>query len=168
MTPLKPAPTCIPQRTILLMGALVITMVLMPTSWTRAQPVEGHLENTEGFKAGFGMSFQGLDACGDRRLGELFRRALMDRFRRCPFSPVAKAAFEDWAEATGTRANAQLNELEHGGLPGQMQNLAVTCREHRASADYQKLRSVLERYGRGEVSAEAVAPDRCDASPGAP
>ena len=45
-------------------------------------------------RVGYGLSFMDYDECGDGEAGRLLRRAVVERFEQCPFTPEAKAKFQ--------------------------------------------------------------------------
>jgi hypothetical protein len=125
-------------------------------------------ERVDAFQEAFGMSFY-FDGCGDRQLGELYRRALLDKLARCPFSDEAKRSFRSWASSVDAKETelVQRNIKEHGKLPDRLDGMKETCQEHRESPNYLKIRELLHRYARGEISADAIV-FSCDTQAGAP
>lgn len=116
------------------------------------------------------MTFYGYDACGDRRLGELYRAAILDKFDHCPFTDEAKRGFHSWASKTTQQSTDMLQSYvaEHGTLPDRPNGMRESCQEHRNTAAYEKAQRLLERYARGEMSADAFLTDPCDSKMGAP
>ncbi len=55
---------------------------------------QGFLENSSTFAVAYALSFQSYDACGDPHHGEIARKAIVQKFMGCPFSPQAKAQFQ--------------------------------------------------------------------------
>jgi hypothetical protein len=136
---------------------------------TSAQTAGRPLERADAFQVAYGLSFR-LDGCGDSVLGSLFRKAILEKFDRCPFSDEARRRFHSWADSESIRMNGLLTDYvtQHGNLPDRLDGMNQSCRESRVSADYLGLRDRLDRYARGEISADAIIPDRCDVAAGAP
>jgi hypothetical protein len=115
------------------------------------------------------MSYYGFDWCGDRPLGELYRRALLEKFAQCPFADEAKRRFTSWATDVSTRDQEAEKQFvaEHGKLPDRLDGMKETCQDHRNSAGYLKVRELLDRYARGQISAADVI-FSCNTTAGAP
>jgi hypothetical protein len=146
-----------------------IAALVTATTGSAQQLTPATTRGTDTFQVAFGMSYYSFDECDDRPLGELYRRALLDRFGHCPFPDEAKRRFASWATAESKREDALLDHFvaDHGKLPDRLDGMKETCREHRNSMGYRKVREVLNRYARGEANADDVI-FSCDTPTGAP
>ena len=132
-----------------------------------AAPAEpATLESTGAFERGFAVSLYQFDACGDALAGRMFRRALAERFARCPFSDEARARYGRRTRAQFAMTRERMLKLveENGGLPRELPGMATTCRAQQASGEYREFRALLERFAAGEAKADAVIPAPCDAA----
>jgi hypothetical protein len=75
---------------------LASAMVVAAFSSAMPQFSSKLLDDPTPFEIGYGMSFYDFDACGDSEAGRIFRRAIIEKFDLCPFSPQARAKFEQW------------------------------------------------------------------------
>jgi len=116
------------------------------------------------------MSYYGFDVCGDAANGQLYRKALTEKFEHCPFTAAAKADFRQWSAATDAKATADIKRYiaEHDKLPESLDGKKMTCRQEQATPAYQKTVALLAGYAKGEVKFDAVVPDPCDTKAGAP
>jgi hypothetical protein len=142
-------------------------LVVQPSGHSRATTAK--LERIDAFQVAFGLSFQ-FDACGDSQLGEAFRRAILEKFGRCPFTDDAKSHFHSWTADESTREHALLQRYiaDHGKLPDHLDGMKESCQDHRSSAEYLKTRKLLDQYTRREITADDIITDPCNVSPGAP
>ena len=142
-------------------------LVAVSARSSRASP---ELARTDAFEASFTTSFYSFDACGDGLAGQLYRQALLEKFKNCPFLPAARARFLQRSKAERAKASDAIKAMidQHGGMPMQLDGMAVTCHGQHADAGYQAFRSKLDQYGRGVLPADAVVPQPCDASEIAP
>jgi len=129
----------------------------------RAQSSAAPLTNTEAFRAAFGLTFKGFDACGDTVNGERYRKAVTEKLDSCPFTPDAKAKFHAWAETTTQRFTAQLQRFIV-----ENKKLLARCEPQKRDPAYVILTDLLSRYSRGEVGIDAIISDPCDVRPAAP
>jgi hypothetical protein len=123
------------------------------------------LQETTAFEQAYGLSFYVFDACGDGLAGRIWRRALVERFGQCPFSPEAQASFKRRSTAQRIKASKAIQGMieEHGGLPIRLEGMSQTCREQQDSTPYQTLRSRLEAYDDGAITSAALITAPCDA-----
>ena len=56
--------------------------------------------------------------CGDAANGKLYRKALVDKVKRCPYTKDAKAAFSEWADTAETEGSAEIKRYIATGLDG--------------------------------------------------
>jgi hypothetical protein len=148
-------------------SALALTLLLAGAAQA-AKP--GEIGDNNAFRVAFSMSYYGFDVCGDAADGQLYRKALTEKFERCPFTAAAKADFRRWsvtADAKGT-ADVQRYIAEHDKLPESLDEKRVACRKEQASPAYQKTLALLAQYAKGEVKYDAVVPDACDTTAGGP
>ncbi len=124
------------------------------------------LDRTDAFERGFAVSLYLFDACGDPLAGRMFRRALAERFAQCPFSPAARSRYQQRILVQQAKVRTALQSMieTRGGLPVQLDGMAMTCREQQASEDYKRVRVRLEQYAQQKLPAEAVIAAPCDAS----
>jgi len=81
---------------------------------------QGFLENSNTFAVAYALSFQSYDACGDPHHGEIARKAILQKFMGCPFSPQVKAQFQN-ALATA------LPKIRAGVASGALRNDPKNC-----------------------------------------
>jgi hypothetical protein len=153
---------------MLRMLLLVVAVLALAPRAVHAE--DGGQTDTRAFEYADALSFYGFDGCGDALGGRIYRRALADKFAHCPFAPAARARFAERARAQQVKSSAVLRQMidEHGGLPVRLEGMTRTCREQMDSPEYQALRGQLDRYQRGEISADAIVPAPCDAASMAP
>jgi hypothetical protein len=130
----------------------------------------GEIGDNNAFRVAFGMSYYGFDVCGDAADGQLYRKALTEKFEHCPFTAAAKADFRQWSVQTDAKATADVKRYiaEHDKLPESLDGKKMTCRQEQATPAYQKTVALLAQYAKGEVKYDAVVPDPCDTKAGAP
>ena len=145
------------------LGIGIATLVAMTSSNAQSPPPTTGPGGTDTFQVAFGMSYYGFDWCGDRPLGELYRRALLEKFAQCPFADEAKRRFNSWATDVSTRDQAAEKKFiaEHGKLPDRLDGMKETCQEHRQTAAYLEVRELLDRYAEGQANANDVI-SSCD------
>ncbi len=121
---------------------------------------------TSAFEHADAASFYNLDACGDSLDGRLFRRALLEKFMDCPFSDEARTRFARWSQAELRHSRELMAKVvdDVGGLPERLPGMTETCHEQLSSPAIMQLRSTLQHYAAGEITAAAVLPAACDAS----
>lgn len=146
-----------------LAGALAVSLAAGALAQS---PPERALDDSEAFERGFAVSLYQFDACGDQVAGRMFRRALAERFARCPFSPEARTRFERRTRAEQAKVRGIMERLveANGGLPPRLDGMSTTCRQRQASEEYRRFRARLERYAEGSVAADAIIPAPCDAA----
>ncbi len=128
------------------------------------------LDHPDAFERAFAVSTYSFDACGDSLGGRLYRRALVEKFAHCPFTPAARSRFQQRSRAEFAKNRDTMASMieEHGGLPVQLDGMPMTCHEQQASDGYKQFRSALEQYAQGSLSAEAIITAPCDAPDIAP
>lgn len=138
-----------------------------------ARSMAEDLSDPTPFEIAYGMSFFEFDACGDAEAGRIFRRALMEKFARCPFTPDARVKFDKWrlealedllsksweGYAQGETLKGPSELYGDDGKPNGM-----TCADYRATPRYRERHVALLQYDRGEIDAEAIIPG-CPAGP---
>jgi hypothetical protein len=141
-----------------------------------SQSTSESLTDPTAFEVAYSLSFMAYDECGDGEAGRLFRRAVVERFEQCPFTPEAKARFQvfrletlehlasEYAQAWAQEVKP--DPLRMGGFNSD--GTPASCEDHRRTPRYTQRRDQLLRYDRGEITAEEVLTDPCDVSPGAP
>lgn len=116
------------------------------------------------------MSFFDYDACGDAEAGQIFRRALIEKLERCPFSPQAMNDFQKWRIETLERMATELWQAQHKGTelhgPPELSDGTVSsCAEYREIPRHQSKRLSLLRYDRGEIDVDEVIGEECPSGP---
>jgi hypothetical protein len=124
------------------------------------------LTGTARFQAAFQGSFYGFDACGDAANGKLYRKALVDKVKHCPYTQDTKAAFSEWADAAETEGSAEMKRYiaEHEILPPRMDPRKANCIAEKQDVAYRQILALLAQYAKGATRADAVVPGACDAS----
>lgn len=127
---------------------------------------ETPLTDTHAFEDADATSFYAFDACGDGLGGRMYRKALAARVAQCPFTAEAHSRFTKRARLQQEKSRIALENLiqANGGLSVQLDGMSQTCREQKASPEYQQLRVRLEQYAQGEMPIETVLPAPCDAA----
>lgn len=148
----------------------VFALAVMGAAPIAGRAADAPQTDTSAFEYADALSFYGFDGCGDGLGGRLYRRALADKLAHCPFTPQARAHYAARAQAQQAKSGDVLRRMieEHGGLPVKLDGMTRTCREQSDSPEYQRLRGLLDRYGRGEAPVEDVLPAPCDAASLAP
>jgi hypothetical protein len=116
------------------------------------------------------MSFEIYDMCGDSEAGRIFRRAILEKMNRCPYSPQAKAKFQAWRidELEGMLSTL----VKRGSLDVPKTLLGITggtnpdgsakiCREYRETPNYIERRTNLLRYSRHEITVDQAIGSDC-------
>jgi len=137
---------------------------------TQSPPASSLLDRPDAFERAFAVSSYSFEACGDPLAGRIFRRALVEKFAHCPFSPEARSSFQQRIRAQQAKTRRMMDSMieDHGGLPMRLDGMPMTCHEQHASDDYQRFRVQLDQYAQGAVSADAVIAAPCDAAELAP
>ncbi|MDC6700791.1 hypothetical protein, partial [Leclercia adecarboxylata] len=107
------------------------------------------LANTDGFELAYGVSLV-LDRCGQGRLANIYRRALLDKFDQCPFTPEAKTKFYSWVKEA--KEHGKLSDTFGGG----------SCKRLLETEESREVKTLLERYNRGEVKAGTIFGESCN------
>jgi hypothetical protein len=142
---------------------------LLITSGASAKSTSA-LTDTATFRAAYSASFYGFDICGAATDGEIYRKALIEKVGRCPFTPDAQTSFRQWSTDTAKRTTADVQRYiaEHDKLPERLDPKKLTCRKVRETPAFQETVTLLARYAKGEVGFDAVVPDACDKKAGTP
>ena len=153
-------------------AALASLLVLAVPSPAAAQsaPDGPALDHPEPFERAFATSAYTYDACGDPLAGRIFRRALVERFAHCPFTPEARSRFQQNTRGQLAKSRQMVQNMidSNGGLPMRLEGMSMTCHEQQASDDYRQFRDRLDQYSQGGLPAEAVIAAPCDAPDIAP
>ena len=123
------------------------------------------LEDTKAFERAYAASYYEFDACGDGLGGRIYRNALSDRVRHCPFSDVARKRFQTRAAAQRRKSSEAIAKLieDKGGLPVRLDGMIRSCREQADSPEYRSIRSRLDDFSAGKVTSDVVVDGPCDA-----
>jgi hypothetical protein len=148
----------------------VLLLPLCGSAFAQSSAEGPVLDHPDAFERAFAVSSYSLDACGDSLGGRLYRRALVEKFAHCPFSPAAQSRFRQRTRAQQAKTRDAMESMieQHGGLPMQLDGMPMTCHEQQASDGYKQFRSLLEQYAQGSLPAEAVIAAPCDAPDIAP
>jgi hypothetical protein len=154
-----------PSRHACVAIALAALLAANALAGTPAAPAEG-----DAFRLAYRMSYYGFDVCGDSADGQLYRKAMIEKFDHCPFTPAAKTDFKQWSATTDAKSAAEVQRYiaEHDKLPASLDEKKMQCRQEQATPAYQKTVALLAQYAKGEVKFDAVVPDACDVKAGAP
>ncbi len=149
----------------LALGSLLALALHNPAA-AQSSPAGPALDQTEPFERAFATSAYTYDACGDSLAGRNFRRALVERFAHCPFTPAARSRFQQNTGGQLAKSRKMVENMVeiHGGLPMRLEGMSMTCHEQQASNSYRQFRDRLEQYSQGALTAEAIIPAPCDAS----
>jgi hypothetical protein len=122
------------------------------------------LERTDAFEKAYGASFYEFDACGDGIAGRIYRSALTDKLKHCPFSDAAKQRFQTRAAAQRRKSGQVMAKMieDTGGLPVRLEGMTRSCHEQSDSPEYHLVRSRLDQYAAGKSGPDAVVPQPCD------
>jgi hypothetical protein len=153
-------------------GTLLCLLILagMPTGVGPANaddaPGTPTMERTDAFEKAYGASFYEFDACGDGIAGRIYRSALADKLKQCPFSESAKKRFQARATAQRRKSSQAMAKLieDHGGLPMRLEGMTRSCREQFDSPEYRQVRSRLDEFSAGRLASDAVVTQPCDAA----
>ncbi len=148
-------------------GTLLCLLMLaaMPnTSWSAQTDEAAVLERTDAFEKAYGASFYEFDACGDGIAGRIYRSALADKLKHCPFSESAKQRFQLKATAQRGKSSEAIAKLieDHGGLPMRLEGMTRSCREQFDSPEYRQVRSRLDDFSARKLGSDAVVTQPCD------
>jgi len=129
-------------------------------------PKPAALEHTDAFDSAYAASFYEFDACGDELAGRIYRRAVADKLKQCPFSADAKQRFQARSAAQRQKSTEAMEKLieDTGGLPMRLEGMTQTCREQRDSVKYRQIRNLLDDYVAGKAGLDAVVAEPCDAT----
>jgi hypothetical protein len=124
------------------------------------------------FEIGYGLSFFDYDACGDPEAGRILRRAIIEKFERCPFSPQARATFEAWRleTAEGLLSQTLSNQDDSPVGPPEVTEPAadgapMTCERYRSTKRYVDRRADLLRYANREITVDQLLGGDCPSGP---
>lgn len=150
---------------VLLYGLLILANLVPATIRAEDASKPATLERTSAFENAYAASFYEFDACGDGLGGRIYRTALMDRLKQCPFSEAAKKRFQLRAAAQRRKSSQAIGKLieDYGGLPVRLEGMTRSCREQADSPEYRLIRSRLDDYSAGRVGSDSVVAQPCDA-----
>jgi hypothetical protein len=117
---------------------------------------QGMLENTNAFAVAYAMSFQSYDTCGDTRRGEIAREAILQKLMACPFTPDAKAHFQEWLAV----AFPKMEALGHG-----LRNSERNCAAIRANRQYSATIAGLDHFQVDKRTLPSAVGFPCDMIP---
>ncbi|HEY0183624.1 MAG TPA: hypothetical protein VGC09_12530, partial [Rhodopila sp.] len=138
---------------------------------SKPAPVEPTaVERTNAFRQAYSASFYEFEACGDAVAGRIYRSALTEKLRQCPFAAETKQRFHAWSAAQRRKSSQMIARLveDHGGLPMRLEGMMRSCHEQMQSLEYRALRGRLDDYASGKAGPETVVTQPCDAAEIAP
>lgn len=152
------------------MRGLSLVLLVMLTGVTTASADQESLERTNAFDQAYAASFYQFDACGDGIAGRIYRTALTEKLKQCPFSADATKRFLSRSAAQRRKSSQIMAHMieDNGGLPNRLQGMTRTCHEQANSAEYRAVRSRLIDFSAGRAGPDAVVPQACDAAEIAP
>ncbi len=139
-------------------------MLSAVSAWAQSADV---FDRTDGAEHGYGTSYAYYDICGDQRLGELYRQAIVEKVEKaCPFTEKAKAAFKvrrAEIDAKAEEALRKVRDANGGQYPDQLNDKdGNTCSARHASKGFQIMSELLEQYEHGEVTVDVIVPNTCE------
>ena len=145
--------------------AISLTCLAFVTGIACARAEQAPLSDTNGFAKSYAKSYYTFDACGDSKRGRIFRQALGDRFKQCPFTPEARNMFKSQAAKLREKSVEKIFQLieANGGLLTRVEGMTMTCREQQHLPEYVALAEKLDNYAAGRSGAEEPIPAPCDA-----
>lgn len=129
-------------------------------------PANANADGTGAFETAYAASFYHFDACGDGVAGRVYRSALSEKLKQCPFSAEAKDRFQLRAAAQRRKSGQAMAKLieDNGGLPVRLEGMARSCREQIDSPEYRAVRSRLDDYAADKTGPDTVVAQPCDAT----
>lgn len=152
------------------MHGLSLSLFVMLAGVTTASADPGTLERTNAFDQAYAASFYQFDACGDGIAGRIYRNALTEKLKQCPFSADARKRFLSRSAAQRRKSSQIMAKMieDNGGLPNRLQGMTRTCHQQADSAEYRAVRSRLNDFSAGQAGPDTVVPQACDAAEIAP
>ena len=147
-------------------GCCLLLLVGAVTGMATTTAEEATQERTSAFEQAYATSFYQFDACGDEVAGRIFRNALVDKLKQCPFSADAKQRFQVRIAAQRRISGAALAKLieDNGGLPVRLEGMPRSCRQQVESPEYRQVRGRLDDYAAGRSGPGSVLVQPCDAA----
>jgi hypothetical protein len=103
------------------------------------------------------------DQCGDVARGDLFRKVVREKVDHCPFfSDAEKAGFRTWAAARSAEYSVQSTQASAQGPVPSTPDMIRQCKEFTFTAEYYRMRRLIDRYGHGRASADDVIQEACE------
>jgi len=151
-----------------LIGLLLLSFVRPAAAQSRSEAAV--LERPDAFERAFGVSSYAFYACGDSLADRILRRAPVEKFAHCPFSPEARSSFRQRTRAQQAKTRQMMDDMieSHGGLPMRLDGMPMTCREQQATDEYRRFRGRLDQYAQGALTTDTVIAAPCDAPDLAP
>jgi hypothetical protein len=142
----------------------LLVLATIPTAAVRAD--DATPGSTAAFEKAYAESFYQFDACGDGIAGRIFRTALTEKLKQCPFSAEAKTRFRAHSAAQRRQSSQAMAKMieQNGGLPVRLDGMTRTCHEQMDSPEYRAVRSRLDDFAAGKSGPEAVVTQPCDAA----
>jgi hypothetical protein len=152
------------MRATLFTMLMLASLGMMPARADDA-PKPTPLDRTDAYEKAYAASFYEFDACGDSLAGRIYRNALTDRVKQCPFSEAARKRFQLRAAAQRRKSGQVMAKMieDTGGLPVRLEGMTRSCREQMDSPEYRTVRDRLNDFSAGKLAADAVVAQPCDA-----
>jgi hypothetical protein len=141
-------------------GRLALAVMLLGSMAAQAQTATP--DHTLPYRGSYSNSQAIFDQCGDVARGDLLRKVVREKVDHCPFfSETEKAGFRAWATARGAEYAEQSTQASAAGpVPG-TPDMVRRCKEFTFTAEFYKLRRLIDRYGRGQAGADDVIQEAC-------
>jgi hypothetical protein len=151
------------------MRATALCLLVLACCWpgmVTLRADQAQLERIDAFEKAYGASFYEFDACGDGIAGRIYRSALTDKLKQCPFSEAAKKRFQLRAAAQRRKSSQAMAKMieDNSGLPIRLEGMTRTCHEQSGSPEYRLVRGRLDDYAAGKSGPDTVVPQPCDAA----
>jgi hypothetical protein len=166
-------------RRVVALAAIAIAATFLMATPSRAQsapasPIPGDPNEPAGFKIAYGLSFALYDACDDSEAGQIFRRAVLEKFEKCQFPQEVRAKFRDWLienleeiATSGWRAAAERKDVTPSPDLLSVDGSIKTCKAYRETSAYLEKRTILLKYDRKQIGVDAVVGSECSLGPAA-
>jgi hypothetical protein len=141
-------------------GRLALAVMLLGSVAAQAQTAAP--DNTLPYRHAYKNTQLIFDQCGDVARGDLFRKVVREKVDHCPvFSEADKAGFRTWAAARSAEYSVQSTQASAQGPVPATPDMIRGCKEFTFTTEYYRIRRLIDRYGRGESSADDVIQEAC-------
>lgn len=152
------------------MRLILLSLLIALPFTTPAAADQATAPPTQAFDQAYAASFYQFDACGDGVAGRIYRTALSEKLKQCPFSADEKKRFAARSAQQRRKSSATMAKLieDNGGLPMRLPGMTRSCHEQIDSQEYQAVRARLDSFSAGKAGPDSVVPQPCDAAEIAP